>query len=105
MGKKRLQRIREERGQGPTMEELKDRGLKDKIMASMDGKYDSSVAKARAACYPRWRAMTDRGPDEDPDFTNPFVHLEWILCDLKVQVHLSEGNREEAFKYFDDQQK
>ena len=110
MGKTRLLRVRQNQGETQiTMEDRKKRNwlakAKRQLYERMAEGYDDNVAKARATCLPRWREMTGKGPDELPDYTDPRVHLEFFLCDLKVQVLLMEGHRKEVLDMMDDQQR
>lgn len=110
MGKGRLSKVRERQGETKiTMEERKQRSVlaktKDKIFSKMEEGYDANTAKTRAKYLPRWREMTGKGPNELPDYTDPRVHLEFFLCDLKVQLLLVEGRREEVLAMMDDQQR
>ena len=117
MGKGRLAKIREKYGSpSKTMDELKEehaeeekkglmRKAQSKIFAKMEAGYDDNTAKVRAKQLNRWREMTGKGPNEAPDYTDPRVHLEFFLCDLKVQLLLTEGRRDEVLAMMDDQQR
>lgn len=110
MGKWRLSKVRERQGETEiTMEERKNRSWrerqKQKIYAKMEDGYDKNTARARAKNLNRWREMTGKGPNETPDYTDPRVHLEYFLCDLKVQLMLLEGQREEVLDMMDEQQR
>lgn len=121
MGKGRLAKIREKYG-APSktmeerktenimdMEERKKKGIMDKtkqkIFTKMEAGYDDNTARTRAKQLNRWREMTGKGPNEAPDYTDPRVHLEFFLCDLKVQLLLTEGRRDEVLAMMDDQQR
>ena len=86
-----------EDGSGP-------KGVKDQIDLYLDAHYDELTAKVRQKWFPRWMQITGASTPEDIDFDNPYVHLEWILCDMRIQSRLMDGNLDSAFKFMDDRQ-
>lgn len=102
MGKKRKLQVHQDQGESMTQDERK---LKEKLMDKIEEKYDEKVATIRATHYPRWREICEVGPSDPIDKDNPYVHLEWFLCDFKVQYDLMNGNRDKVLEQMDDMQR
>lgn len=78
--------------------------IKGKIKDALDTKYDQIQCQAYSKWYPRWKEICGG----DVDFDNPYVKVEMVLCDIRVQKILSdqkltvEERREMARSYFPD---
>ena len=62
--------------------------------------------QARLKFMPRW--MEECGVDDwhDIDYTNPQIHLEWILCDPGILRELTrEGGRDKLFEMLTEEEK
>lgn len=83
----------------------KIRELKDKFTDAMETKRDQITAQSYGKWYPRWQKICGG----DVDFNNPYVKVEMVLCDIRVQKILSDQKtpvdkrRELARKYFPDE--
>lgn len=60
--------------------------------------YNRIIAQNRAKWYPRWfERMAEIGkPTENPnelDLTDPYIHIEWLLCDLN-NLHYAKSKKE-----------
>jgi hypothetical protein len=42
---------------------------------------------------------------EDIDYSQPNVHLEWFLCDIRMLTRLQHGQREEVMALMDESQR
>lgn len=62
------------------------------------------TAKVRSKWTDRWMQICGVDTPDEIDYDNPYVHLEWILCDMGIQAKLMAGNLESAFKLMDEQQ-
>lgn len=79
--------------------------LKAAVVDKMEDQYDTMSANIRIKYFPRWRQICNVERDEDIDFNNPYVHLEWMLCDPRVIGRLTGGKKEEAIAWMDEQQR
>ncbi len=108
MGKRRKERVHEERGEGPHRERLSEDeklSLKERISLKLEESNAQNTATTRLKFYPHWRKVCGVETDEEIDFDNPIVHLEWFLCDFRIQGKLMDGKREEVLEMMDDVQR
>ena len=80
------------------------KGVKDQIDLYLDTHFDEMTAKVRSKWTARWMQICGADTPDGIDYSNPYVHLEWILCDMRIQSRLMDGNLESAFKSMDEQQ-
>ena len=97
MGKLRKERVHEDRGKGPSM--------KERIVMRMEETHDANTAKVRAQFLEHWMEVCGVDSVDKIDYDNPYVHLEWFLCDFKMIAKLTDGQREEVLALMDDQQR
>lgn len=102
MGKRRGFLVHKEHGESKTQDERK---LAQKITDKTSDLYKGKIAQIRATQYPRWREICEVGPDDPIDMDNPYVHLEWFLCDFEWQVKLMNGRRDYVLQQMDEQQR
>lgn len=102
MGKKKRLQVHDEYGKPVPQDERK---LKEKIVDGIEAGYDRKVAQIRATQLPRWRGICGVETDSEIDYDNPYVHLEWFLCDFRVQVKLMNGQRDYALERMDESQR
>jgi len=86
-----------EDGSGP-------KGIRDQVDLYLDTHFDDLTAKVRGKWTSRWMQICGADSPDEIDYDNPYVHLEWILCDMRIQSRLMDGNLESAFKSMDEQQ-
>lgn len=55
--------------------------LVDEITYKLEEKKGGMLSHVRAKQYPRWCAVCGVTDPKDIDYTNPFVRIEWLLCD------------------------
>lgn len=79
--------------------------MKENMYARLEDTWADHAASTRAKYYPRWARLCGVEEWTDIDFDNPYVHLEWILCDPRVLIKLTGGKREEALAMMDEQQR
>ena len=60
----------------------------------MDGQHEKEVAMVRQKMQPRW-AEAQNCTIEEIDYSDPFVSVEWKLCDMGVERTLRSGTDEE----------
>lgn len=60
----------------------------------MDGQHEKEVAMIRQRMQPRW-AEAQNCKIEEIDYSDPFVSVEWKLCDMGVEKTLRTGTDEE----------
>ena len=70
----------------------------DRIKDAPVEMYDRIVAQTRMRYYPRWlERMAEIGkPTDNPadlDLTDPYIHIEWLLCDLN-NLHYAKSKKE-----------
>lgn len=79
--------------------------VKDAMLNKMLDSWEENAAKTRLKYYDHWANLCGVTEWKDIDFDNPYVHLEWILCDPRVLFKLTGGAREEALAMMDEQQR
>lgn len=53
----------------------------EEITNKLDDKKGGMLAHIRAKNYPRWCEVCGVTDPKDIDYDNPFVRIEWLLCD------------------------
>ena len=86
-----------EDGSGP-------KGIKEQTELYLEAHFDEVTAKVRSKWTDRWMRICGVDTPDGIDYDNPYVHLEWILCDMNIQAKLMAGNLESAFKLMDESQ-
>ena len=102
MGKKKRFQVHEDYGEPKTQEERK---LSQIVTDKISDKYAEKVAAVRSTQFSRWREICGVGPDDPIDWDNPYVHLEWMLCDFKTQMKLMTKDRDQVVESMDDMQR
>lgn len=67
---------------------------KQYLSEMMDGQHEKEVAMIRQRMQPRW-AEAQNCKIEEIDYSDPFVSVEWKLCDMGVEKTLRTGTDEE----------
>ena len=80
-------------------------GLADRVRFEMDGKHQQYTSQVRAKWLDRWMEICGVDDPEKIDYDNPYVHLEWLLCDTRVTSKLPGGMLEEALAMMDEKQR
>lgn len=81
------------------------RTLKEKMLDKLEESSDENAAKVRYKFGPRWMKLCGVDRWEDIDWDNPYVHLEWFLCDWRMLGKLTDGRRDEVLAKMDEQQR
>lgn len=100
MGLRRKNRIHEERGKGPTMQE--------RLAMAMDETNSINAAKTRLKFQEHWMEVCNVDSPDQIDYDNPIVHLEWFLCEPKMLAKLTAKEpeiRQEVIDLMDDSQR
>ena len=77
---------------------MKKSGVFEKVKSIPIGTYNKVIAQTRARWYDRWfERMAEIGkPTDNPyelDLTDPYIHIEWLLCDLN-NLHFAKSKKE-----------
>ena len=80
-------------------------GLSDRIRFEMDMNHEKYVADIRAKWLGRWMEICGVDNPDDIDYDNPYVHLEWLLCDPRVTAKLTGKRVDDALAMMDDMQR
>ena len=80
-------------------------GVSDRVRFELDMKHDQYTAQTRAHWTERWMEICGVQTPEEIDYDNPYVHLEWLLCDLRVTAKLTSGMLDEALAMMDEKQR
>lgn len=59
--------------------------------------YSEHAAKVRAKYLKRWAGMSKTNDIGKIDYTNPTIHLEFELCDVRNLMLISGGERRDEF--------
>lgn len=73
-------------------------GIVEKIKGAPVETYNRMIAQVRAKWYDRWfERMAEIGkPTDNPyelDMSDPYIHIEWLLCDLN-NLHYAKSKKE-----------
>lgn len=79
--------------------------IKGSIMESLENSFDANTARVRAKYIPHWMRVCGVDRPEDIDYSQPNVHLEWFLCDIRMLTRLQDGRREEVMALMDESQR
>ena len=75
----------------------------DEVKFQLENKKGSVLANVRAKHHARWMQVCGVTEVEDIDYDNPFVKIEWLLCDPAwLHAIKSEKGREEFLERLDD---
>lgn len=76
-----------------------------RVNAELDLNHEKYTASTRMKWMERWMEICGTDTVEGIDYDNPYVHLEWLLCDLRVTAKLSGNKVDEALAMMDDMQR
>lgn len=79
--------------------------LKEKVSLKMMEVSDAQANQTRMKFAERWMKLSGVDRWEDIDWDNPYIHLEWFLCDWRMLGKLTDGNRDEVLALMDEQQR
>lgn len=107
MGKKHRQKLEESGIEGTHVSHREWLKRAKEMFHDIDDAKNLEIAnRTRAKFMPRW--MEECGVDDwhDIDYTNPQIHLEFILCDPAILKDLQkEGGRDRLFLMLTDEEK
>lgn len=81
--------------------------IREMLGEKADDLHDRITAQARAKWLTRWAERTEEitgRPCESPDdidYTDPYIHIEWLLCDPTNQARIQSKDPEARARFFD----
>ena len=78
---------------------------KEAIVDKMDEVNDANSYRNRQHWIGRWCQICGVENKEDIDYSNPYVNLEYQLCDFRIIGKLTAGKRDEVLETFTEQQR
>lgn len=78
--------------------------VKEAFANKMEDTWATHAAQTRMKYLPRWAKLCGVEDYKDIDYSNPYVHLEWFLCDPRMLMKLTGGRRNEVLALMDEQQ-
>lgn len=81
----------------PELGETEKRSFKDKVVGAFDDKMEDMFAdatmRARVSKMDRWAEICGTDDRSKIDYSNPYVSLEYFLCDFKIQLMLADKDQ------------
>ncbi len=87
------------------MGEKKSKKVADRIRMELEMNHERYSARTRMQWMERWMEICGTDTPEGIDYDNPYVHLEWLLCDLRVTAKLTGNRVDDALAMMDDMQR
>ncbi|MBR6911818.1 MAG: hypothetical protein IKN41_08185 [Candidatus Methanomethylophilaceae archaeon] len=76
--------------------------LKENAYNKLQDTWGQHAASTRAKYLDRWCRLCGVDDPKDIDYDNPYVHLEWFLCDPRYLIKLTSGKRNEVLAEMDE---
>lgn len=104
MGKKRREKMKEE---GVELGGGYLARIKEGMLSSIDRASDmnSNMNRQQWIDNGRWCKICGVDDPKDIDYSNPYVNLEWFLCDVRVVAKLTGHRRDLVLPMMSEQQK
>ena len=69
----------------------------EKVRDKADSAIERWASQARVKYLPRWIELSGGESVDDIDYSNPYIHLEFLLCDPRNLSLISRGKHRDKF--------